>query len=76
MLEISEFSPQVWEPFEAWVRTTYPEDVASMYAPAQTEVSNALWKQRTREYVEEVGRAGGVEPAPESAVSAEFGPAG
>jgi hypothetical protein len=74
-LDIAEFSPQVWEPFQAWVSTAYPEDAAIMYAPAQTEVSNALWEQRTREYVEEVGRAGGAEPAPEPEASAESGPA-
>jgi hypothetical protein len=56
--DTSEFSPQVWEPFQAWVSSAYPEGVAIMYAPAMTEVSNALWEQRTREYVEEVGRAG------------------
>ena len=66
-LEITEFSPQVWEPFEGWVRTAYPEDAAIMYGPEHTEESIQLWEQRTREYVEE--------GAPETDLSAEAGPA-
>jgi hypothetical protein len=66
-LEITEFSPQVWEPFERWVRTAYPEDAAIMYGPEHTEDSIQLWEQRTREYVEE--------GAPESDLNAEARPA-
>jgi hypothetical protein len=53
-MAISEFSPQMWEPFRAWVATTYPEDAKVMYAgccAAFTEESIALWKQRSQEYV-------------------------
>jgi hypothetical protein len=56
--EIEEFSPQMWEPFAAWVSTTYPEDAAVMYEDdlyegAQlTEDSIRLWERRSREYVD------------------------
>jgi hypothetical protein len=76
--EITEFSPQMWDPFARWVATNYPEDAAIMYTGsggALTEDSIALWEQRTREYVEEVGRAGGVESAPEPELGAEPVPA-
>ena len=51
----------MWEPFADWVRTTYPEDGAVMYEGDYTDFqlsreSIRLWEQRTREYVEEVGR--------------------
>lgn len=54
------FSEQMWEPFAAWVSTTYPEDAAVMYAdwPETTLESHSvrsteLWRQHTRDYVEE-----------------------
>jgi hypothetical protein len=56
--ETEKFSPQVWEPFAAWVSTTYPEDAAVMYEDdsyggAQlTEESIRLWERHTKEYVE------------------------
>ncbi len=54
---ISEFSPQVWEPFERWVRSAYPEDAAIMYGPEDMGVESIqLWEQRTREYAEEAAR--------------------
>lgn len=59
--EIEEFSPQMWEPFAAWVSETYPEDGAVMYNETftdwrLTEDSIRLWEQHTREYVREAGR--------------------
>jgi hypothetical protein len=60
---ISEFSPQVWEPFATWVSTEYPEDAAVMYedetygGPQLTEESIRLWERHTRGYVKEVGQA-------------------
>ncbi len=74
---IGEFSPQVWEPFAAWVAATYPEDVDVMYTGAQTglrltEKSISLWEQRTREYVEHVRSDGdGAAAAEQTAVAAE-----
>ena len=59
---IEEFSPQMWEPFAAWVSKAYPEDAAVMYEDERysgvrlTEKSIGLWERHTREYVEEVGR--------------------
>jgi hypothetical protein len=59
---IEEFSPQMWEPFAAWVSKAYPEDAAMMYEDEThsgvrlTEESIGLWERRTRGYVEEVGR--------------------
>jgi hypothetical protein len=61
MMAINEFSPQMWEPFRAWVATTYPEDAKVMYAgggAAFTEESIALWKQRSQEYAKEVAQKG------------------
>ena len=56
---ISKFSPQVWEPFAAWVAENYPEDVDVMYVDFSnyrlTEESIALWEQRSREYADFVG---------------------
>ena len=56
---ISEFSPQVWEPFAAWVAENHPEDVDIMYVSFSnyrlTDESIALWEQRSREYAESVG---------------------
>jgi hypothetical protein len=59
--EQGEFSPQMWEPFAAWVSTTYPEDAAVMYEDEtyslerRTQESIRLWDRHTREYAEEVG---------------------
>jgi hypothetical protein len=60
-LEISEFSPQMWEPFANWVSTKYAKDAAVMYNETLTDYrltarSIRLWKQHTREYVKAVGR--------------------
>jgi len=57
--EIAEFSPQMWEPFAAWVSETHPKDFAVMYTGGGTdfrltEESIRLWRQRTHEYVKEV----------------------
>ncbi len=55
-LETREFSPQVWEPFAAWVSTAHPEDAAVMYedetlhTERHTAASIRLWEQHTREY--------------------------
>lgn len=58
-LDIQKFSPQMWEPFAAWISATYPEDVTLMYTDGQTdfrltEESVRLWDRHTREYVKEV----------------------
>jgi hypothetical protein len=56
--ETEEFSPQMWEPFAAWVSSTHPGDVAVMYTDETfsgvrlTRESIRLWRERTREYVE------------------------
>jgi hypothetical protein len=50
-----EFSPQVWEPFAAWVTSRYPEDAAVMYSGSGARVSAEsarLWEKRSREYVQ------------------------
>lgn len=54
------FSKQMWEPFDAWVARTYPEDAAVMYADwptasveSHSDRSIELWRQHTRDYVEE-----------------------
>jgi hypothetical protein len=57
--EIERFSPQVWEPFQDWVRSEYPMDYEVMYCCGGTNFrltkeSIRLWEQRTREYVEVV----------------------
>jgi hypothetical protein len=57
--EISQFSPQMWEPFAAWVSDTYPKDAATMYTNDMsnfrlTQKSIRLWEQRTKEYVKAV----------------------
>ena len=55
-VETEEFSPQVWEPFAAWVSTAYPQDAAVMYTDEThslerlTAESIRLWERRTREY--------------------------
>ena len=65
-LAIGKFSPQVWEPFAAWVSKAYPKDVAVMYTDGTlsdwrlTEQSIRLWERHTKEYVKVVaGRTGG-----------------
>ena len=57
--ETAEFSPQMWEPFAAWVSETYPEDGAVMYQSGYTnwrltEESIRLWERHSREYVQEM----------------------
>jgi hypothetical protein len=57
---IEQFSPQMWEPFAAWVSSTYPKDFDVMYMGGGnnfrlTEESIRLWRRHSREYVEEVG---------------------
>jgi hypothetical protein len=60
----------MWEPFAAWISSTYPKDAAVMYSPwrsgaALTEESIRLWEQHTREYVKHLTqRADGVETIP------------
>lgn len=57
--ETAEFSPQVWEPFAAWVAANHPNDLLSMYtddtvsAFALSEESIGLWDKYTREYAAE-----------------------
>jgi hypothetical protein len=52
-----EFSPQMWEPFAAWISDAYPRDAALMYGDETqtgvqlTEESVALWGQHIPEYV-------------------------
>lgn len=54
-----EFSPQMWEPFAAWISDAYPRDAALMYADEThtgvrlTEESVALWGEHIPEYVEQ-----------------------
>jgi hypothetical protein len=60
--EVEKFSPQVWEPFANWVSKAHPKDAAVMYEDETqssvqlTRKSIRLWKLRTQEYVDEVGR--------------------
>jgi hypothetical protein len=55
------FSSEMWDPFATWVAETHPDDVVIMYGDLSqsslelTDESVALWEQRSREYVEEVG---------------------
>jgi hypothetical protein len=54
--DIDKFSPQVWEPFAAWVLKEYPRDAVAMYNADQTNFvltkkSIRLWREHTREYV-------------------------
>ncbi|MGH8957262.1 MAG: hypothetical protein ACRDVK_01170 [Acidimicrobiia bacterium] len=64
-LDVSEFGPQMWDPFANWLAETYPEDVGVMYTSsaqtleALTEESIALWEQRSREYVDVVNSTSG-----------------
>jgi hypothetical protein len=49
------FSDDVWVPFQAWVASTYPQDLGVMYVGgfvAVNEESIALWEQRTQEWAE------------------------
>jgi hypothetical protein len=53
------FSPQVWEPFLAWVSANHPDDVDVMYVDGGsnyrlTDASIRLWRLRTKEYVRAV----------------------
>jgi hypothetical protein len=55
-LETAEFSPQVWEPFAAWMEATYPDDAAVMLSTGGngarlSEEAIPLWEQHTHEYV-------------------------
>jgi len=64
--ETEEFSPQMWEPFAAWVSTTYPEDGAVMYQSGYTnwqltKESIRLWERHSREYAQEVSSTAEVE---------------
>ena len=46
----------MWEPFEAWVSETYPEDAAAMYDDENhtgmrlSSESISLWKRRVRDW--------------------------
>jgi hypothetical protein len=57
--EVEEFSPQMWEPFEAWVSEVHPEDATAMYEDEAhtgvqlSEESVRLWRRHVREYVKE-----------------------
>lgn len=57
-----DLSPQMWEPFAAWVARTHPADVKVMYLDesqdmyALTDESIRLWEQNSKQYVEEVQR--------------------
>ena len=59
--EIEEFSPEMWEPFEAWVSEAYPDDATAMYDDEThtgvrlSEESVRLWRRHVREYVEVMG---------------------
>ena len=61
--ETATFSPKMWEPFALWVSTTYPDDAVVMYENATyseqqlSAKSIQLWRQHTREYVNQVGNA-------------------
>jgi hypothetical protein len=55
-VEISEFSPQMWEPFFYWMDANHPADAEVMYIPSGngarfTEESIRLWEQHIQEYV-------------------------
>jgi hypothetical protein len=58
--ETERFSGLMWDPFERWVSTTYPEDAAVMYADDGhsavnvTEESAALWAIHVPDYVNAV----------------------
>lgn len=48
------FSNEVWEPFEAWVRATHPEDAELLFGDEWylTEASFHAWEQSIADYVE------------------------
>jgi hypothetical protein len=49
----SGFSAELWQPFQAWVASTHPEDLAILYAGGGwsiTEASIPLWDQRLTEW--------------------------
>lgn len=55
------FSPQMWEPFQDWVRENHPKDLDRMYIDGGanfrlTPRSIRLWEQRTQEWADEVAR--------------------
>jgi hypothetical protein len=56
--EISDFSPQMWEPFANWVSSAYPKDAAVMYTDEShsgarlSEKSVRLWELRTEDYAD------------------------
>jgi hypothetical protein len=55
-VEISEFSPQMWEPFVDWMDANHPADADVMYIPTRngarfTQESFRLWEQHIREHV-------------------------
>ena len=58
--EVEEFSPEMWEPFGAWVSEAYPDDATAMYEDEThtgvrlSEESVRLWKRHVREYVQEM----------------------
>jgi hypothetical protein len=69
---IADFSPQIWEPFAAWVQANHPDDVAVMYDPYPTgwritEESISLWEQRNKEWVAAVQALAEWPPATETA---------
>jgi len=50
-------SAEMWQPFQAWVASTHPEDMQVMYPvgdPTPTEERIRLWDERTAEWAEEV----------------------
>jgi hypothetical protein len=62
-IDTSKFSPQMWDPFAAWITTNYPDDIAVMYKAVNlnplgdyrlTPESIRLWEQHTLEYVKAV----------------------
>lgn len=58
---IDEFSPEMWEPFDAWVSESYPKDAKAMYDDEThsgvrlSEGSVRLWRRHVNEYVELTG---------------------
>jgi hypothetical protein len=55
--DLSEFSPQMWDPFATWMDANFPADADVMYddasrnGPRRTEESIQLWEQHIQEYV-------------------------
>lgn len=58
--EVEKFTPEMWEPFEAWVSEADSEDATAMYEDEThtrvrlSEESVRLWKRHVREYVQEM----------------------